>query len=183
MSRIFLSHSSTDNAQAIALRDWLVREGWNDLFLDLDPERGIAAGERWEETFKKAARRCEAVLFLLGKAWLASRWCENELNLARRENKRLFGVLIEEGIAIRDLPSKLTNTWQIVSLVTGRERETFRVTLPITNEEETVTFSLEGLAHLKLMPKKLYVSGPVARWCETMGKWPYDNTVRARVTP
>jgi len=43
-----LSHSSTDNAPAIALRDWLIEEGWNDLFLDLDPERGIAAGERCE---------------------------------------------------------------------------------------------------------------------------------------
>jgi hypothetical protein len=44
VSRIFISHSSTDNAPAIALRDWLVGEGWDDLFLDLDPERGIAAG-------------------------------------------------------------------------------------------------------------------------------------------
>ena len=48
MARIFLSHSSANNAEAIALRDWLVAEGWSDLFLDLDPDRGIAAGERWE---------------------------------------------------------------------------------------------------------------------------------------
>jgi TIR domain len=75
VSRIFLSHSSTDNAHAIALRDWLVAEGWNDLFLDLDPERGIAAGERWERALNEAARRCEAVLFLISKAWLISRWC------------------------------------------------------------------------------------------------------------
>ena len=61
MSRIFISHSSTDNAPAIALRDWLVGEGWDDLFLDLDPERGIAAGERWERALNEAARRCEAV--------------------------------------------------------------------------------------------------------------------------
>ena len=26
----------------------------------------------------EAARRCEAVLFLISKAWLASRWCTNE---------------------------------------------------------------------------------------------------------
>jgi hypothetical protein len=48
VSRIFLSHSSADNAHTIALRDWLVAEGWSDLFVDLDPERGIAPGERWE---------------------------------------------------------------------------------------------------------------------------------------
>jgi hypothetical protein len=62
VSRIFISHSSIDNAPAIALRDWLVGEGWDDLFLDLDPERGIAAGERWERALNEAARRCEAKL-------------------------------------------------------------------------------------------------------------------------
>src|SRR5215831_5033400 len=149
VSRIFLSHSSTDNAQAIALRDWLVAEGWNDLFLDLDPERGIAAGERWERALNEAARRCEAVLFLTSKAWLASRWCMNELALARRLNKRLFGVLIEEGQSVSDLPSDVTSTWQVVNLAAGRDHQQFRVTLPITGEEIHVTFSLEGLARLK----------------------------------
>ena len=57
MSRIFISHSSANNAEAIALRDWLVAEGWSDLFLDLDPDRGIAAGERWERALNEAARR------------------------------------------------------------------------------------------------------------------------------
>jgi len=41
--RIFLG----DNAHTIALRDWLVTEGWNELFSWIStPERGIAAGER-----------------------------------------------------------------------------------------------------------------------------------------
>jgi hypothetical protein len=44
LSRVFLSHSSADNAQTIALRDWLVGEGWSDLFVDVDPKRGIAPG-------------------------------------------------------------------------------------------------------------------------------------------
>ena len=76
MSRIFLSHSSTNNAEAVALRDWLADNGWKDeIFLDLDPQRGIAAGERWERALNEAANRCEAVLFLVSKAWLASVWC------------------------------------------------------------------------------------------------------------
>ena len=59
MSRIFLSHSSANNAEAVALYDWLEREGWKDeIFLDLDPERGIAAGERWERRLHEAANRC-----------------------------------------------------------------------------------------------------------------------------
>lgn len=36
MSRIFISHSSSDNTQACALRDWLAVNGWSDVFLDLD---------------------------------------------------------------------------------------------------------------------------------------------------
>src|ERR1700736_49527 len=67
VSRIFISHSSTDNAPAIALRDSLDGESWDDLFLDLDPQRGIAAGERWERALNEAAQHCEAVLFLISK--------------------------------------------------------------------------------------------------------------------
>src|SRR5262245_13606653 len=44
VSRTFLSHSSANNNQAVALYDWLQREGWRDgVFLDLDPIRGIFA--------------------------------------------------------------------------------------------------------------------------------------------
>jgi len=131
------------------LRDWLVAEGWSDLFLDLDPNRGIAAGERWERALNEAARRCEAVLFLISKAWLSSRWCMNELTLARRLNKRLFGVLVEEGLAIVDLPADVTSHWQLVNLATGRDHQQFRVTLPVTGEEQHVTYSHEGLSRLK----------------------------------
>ena len=69
MSRIFISHSSANNAEAVAVHDWLEREGWKDeIFLDLDPNRGIAAGERWERALNEAANRCEVVLFLVSKS-------------------------------------------------------------------------------------------------------------------
>jgi hypothetical protein len=63
MSRIFLSHSSKNNDSAVALRDWLLAQGWDDVFLDTDPLRGIAAGERWERSLNQAALRCEAYCF------------------------------------------------------------------------------------------------------------------------
>jgi hypothetical protein len=47
LSRLFISHSSKNEDLAIALRDWLVREGWSrpdDIFLDLDPERDTPPG-------------------------------------------------------------------------------------------------------------------------------------------
>jgi hypothetical protein len=53
MSRLFISHSSKNDDWVIALHKWLEGRGWSgkdDIFLDLDPERGI------------------------GEAWLASKW-------------------------------------------------------------------------------------------------------------
>jgi len=149
MSRIFLSHSSKNNAEAKALADWLAAQGFDDLFLDLNPQRGIAAGERWERALNQAAQRCEAVLFLVSNAWLASDWCLKEFNLAHRLNKRLFGVLIED-IPIASLPVTLTGTWQLVPLVLGRDHIMLRAVLPTTHEEVHVTFSQEGLTRLKI---------------------------------
>jgi len=149
MSRLFLSHSSADNAEAVAIRDWLASEGWNDVFLDLDPERGIAGGERWERALNHAASRCEAVLFLISPNWLESRWCLKEFNLARKLNKRLFGVLVQS-IPIEHLPPDLTGAWQVVDLASGQDHTIFRVTLPRTHEEVHVTFSKEGLGRLRV---------------------------------
>jgi hypothetical protein len=82
MSRIFLSHSSANNAEAIAVRDWMQTHGWDDIFLDLDPERGLKAGERWQDALKRAAERCEMVIFLVSPVWAASKWCLAEFLLA-----------------------------------------------------------------------------------------------------
>src|SRR5947209_844346 len=148
VARIFLSHSSANNAEAIGIRDWLATEGWNDVFLDLDPERGIAGGERWERALTQAASRCEAVLFLVSRAWIESRWCQRELMLAHRLNKRLFGALIET-FEPAELPSDLSGSWQLVDLASGRDHQVFRVTQPRTHEESHVTFSREGLWRLR----------------------------------
>jgi WD40 repeat protein len=147
MSRIFLSHSSANNADAVGLRDWLAEEGWDDVFLDLDPERGIAGGERWERALNEAASRCEAVLLLVSRAWLDSEWCQKELSLAHKLDKRLFGVLIEK-FEPAELPPDLS-TWQVVDLASGRDHRQFRVTLPRTQQESHVTFSQEGLKRLR----------------------------------
>src|ERR1700738_1732104 len=147
MSRVFLSHSSLNNAQAVAIRDWLATDGWSEVFLDLDPQRGIVAGERWERALNQAASRCEAVLFLISQSWLDSRWCLKEFHLARKLNKRLFGVLIE-AIPLAQLPADLTGAWQVVDLASGQDHIMRRVVLPHTHEEAHVTFSREGLTRL-----------------------------------
>ena len=146
MARIFLSHSSANDAEAVVLRDWLTEQGWDDLFLDLDPTRGIAAGERWELALNEAANRCEAVLFLISRAWLASRWCVKELSLAHRLNKRIIGVLIED-IPVASLPADLTATHQLVKLAAGTDHVMLKGKGP--DGEVRATFSRSELAKLK----------------------------------
>src|SRR5947208_11875527 len=48
LARLFISHASAENAAALALRAWLCEQGFDDVFLDIDPEGGIAPGERWQ---------------------------------------------------------------------------------------------------------------------------------------
>lgn len=69
LSRLFIIHSSQNDDWALALQAWLIREdrsGEDDIFLDLDPERGTVAGQRWAPALEDAATRCEAVRFHAG---------------------------------------------------------------------------------------------------------------------
>jgi hypothetical protein len=149
LARIFLSHSSKDNAAAIALSDWIIAGGWDEHpFLDLDPERGIAAGERWERALYEAADRCEVVLFLVSRDWLKSDWCLKEFNLAQKLNKQLFGIVIDD-LPLSKLPTTLTTTRQVINLASGHDHILLRADLPDLSKEEHVTFSRSGLARLK----------------------------------
>ncbi len=150
MSCLFISHSSRNDDWAIALRDWLVAGGWSgpdDIFLDLDPERGIAAGQRWQQAFADAATRCEAVLFLVSAEWLGSRWCHDEYQLANKYNKKLFALLIED-CPLDRLPGGLTAEWQVVRL-TGEPAERFVAVHPHTKQQWPVHMAKAGLAQLK----------------------------------
>jgi hypothetical protein len=149
LSKIFISHSSHDNFEAQALADWLAEVGWNEVFLDLDPQRGITAGERWERKLHEASQRCEAVIFLVSKNWLASGWCVKEFALARGLNKKLFAVIVEQGLAPADLPPEYTGTWQAIDLCAGQDLRLFRTKLPDSHEEKHIAFSQSGLRRLK----------------------------------
>jgi WD40 repeat protein len=150
LPRLFISHSSKNDDWAIALKDWLVREGWSasdDIFLDLDPDRGIAAGQRWVHSLEDAATRCEAVLFLVSEDWLTSKWCADEYQLANRLNKKLFALLIDE-VAHDRLPGGLTAQWQIVRLK-GEPAERFLTVHPLTQHQSPVHIAEAALKSLK----------------------------------
>src|SRR6202011_2333727 len=150
VSRLFISHSSQNDDWAIALQTWLIREGWsgqNDIFLDLDPERGIAAGQRWAQALEDSATRCEAMLFVVSEEWLASKWCCDEYQLANRLNKKLFALLIDD-VALDRLPGGLTAQWQIVPLK-GEPAERFLTVHPLTQRQSPVHIAEAALKNLK----------------------------------
>ncbi|MEV0105230.1 TIR domain-containing protein, partial [Nocardia sp. NPDC050799] len=91
--RIFLSHSSKDSAVAIALKQWLAEQAPaldREVFLDVDPTTGIAAGRQWKAELRAAVTRCEAVLCLVSAHWLNSRECQVEYRTAEMLGKRIF---------------------------------------------------------------------------------------------
>jgi formylglycine-generating enzyme required for sulfatase activity len=149
MSQIFLSHSSANNAQAIAVRDWMLTQGWDDIFLDLNPESGLKAGERWQDALKRAAERCEIVIFLVSPVWADSKWCLAEFLLAKCLNKRMFALIVEP-TPFAALPVELTAEWQVADLTAGTRDYSATVTLPPGDKTATVTFGSEGLNRLRI---------------------------------
>lgn len=148
MSRIFLSHSSSNNAEALALASWLHAQGWDDYFLDISETRGIAPGERWMGALAGAVDRCEAVIFLVSPAWRDSKFCFAEFFQAKNLGKRIFGVIVEP-IALSQLPEQMTAEWQVCDLTHGDDPVAFtveRVPLVPRTEVRFPGFALEALA-------------------------------------
>ncbi|HUO38707.1 MAG TPA: TIR domain-containing protein, partial [Mycobacterium sp.] len=99
MSRIFVSHSSSDNRQAIALVQWLseVRpELANEIFLDISAETGLRPGQRWKEALRQANDRCEAVICLLSRHWESSPNCKTEYLTAENLGKQILVARLED---------------------------------------------------------------------------------------
>ena len=147
MARIFISHSSANAAEASALAEWLRTSSFPDFFLDQDPQRGIAAGERWLQAFMAAAGRCEAVIFLISPSWCASRYCHAEVTYAKAQNKRLFGVLVEAVDPQDPRLSEIAGDWQLCDLVPGPGRGPV-LSFAVGDPPATVAFNAESLQRL-----------------------------------
>jgi WD40 repeat protein len=146
VARLFISHSKENNAAAIALANWLSEQGFDDLYLDIDPARGTLPGQRWQETLKAAADRCEAVLFLISPAWLASKWCLAEFLLARSLHKRIFGVIVDP-VPLEQVPAEMTAEWQLCELVGADRFRSFKI--EVFGNPAEVAFREAGLDLLR----------------------------------
>ena len=149
MSRIFLSHSSHNNAEALAVRDWLAAQGWNDVFLDIDPVRGLVAADRWQKALSSAIGRCRAVIFLLSPHWLQSKHCISELDLAMYVGAQCIGVIIDPELPFGQAPPGLGGERQAIDLTRGGEQITFTVNPPPERNARTVSFPADDLMALR----------------------------------
>ena len=110
MSRVFLSHSSRDSRQAVAVKRWLIEHEpglAEEIFLDLDPQTGIRPGQRWKEALNQANSRCEAVICLLSEHWNRSHECAAEFRYAENLGKTILCARLEP---VSD--TNITSEWQ-----------------------------------------------------------------------
>jgi tetratricopeptide (TPR) repeat protein len=116
MARIFISHSSRNNDKAIAMRSWLAQNGWDDVFLDLDPQSGLAPGQLWRQALREAADRCQVVLCLITPEWRASTWCFDEFLLAKQLGKCVLPVIVGN-LDLATLSKEITADHQAVDVL------------------------------------------------------------------
>ncbi|MEO6015035.1 MAG: toll/interleukin-1 receptor domain-containing protein, partial [Devosia sp.] len=174
MGKIFISHSSANNAEALAIHDWLSEQGWGDVFLDLDPKRGLVAGDRWQAALKAAAEQCELILILISPDWAKSRWCLAEFLLAKQMNKQILGVVVRD-TPLADLPVELTAEWQLVDLSVADAGWSVTISPPRYEPETTVKFSGTGLARLRAGLEKAGLDATTFLWppATDLGRAPY----------
>jgi WD40 repeat protein len=99
VSRIFLSHASADTREAVALKRWLSEQRpqlANEIYLDIDPESGIQLGAKWKAQLFQNNSRCEVVICLLSRRWLASVECKTEFRTAENLGKQILCARLEE---------------------------------------------------------------------------------------
>src|SRR6185312_12300116 len=142
MSRIFLSHSSLDTREAVALKHWLAEQDpplANEIFLDVDPSSGLQTGTRWKDALRRANARCEAVICLLSPNWEASQECRVEYRTAENLNKQIFMARLEQSTG-----DGLTSEWQRCDLFGDGQKTAVDI-----GGGPPIEFATEGLYRLR----------------------------------
>ena len=119
MSRIFLSHSSKDTREAIALKAWLTEqrpELADEIFIDVDTQTGLKLGEQWKTQLFTGKSRCEYFICLLSQNWANSTECNVEYRTAEGLGKRFLVARLED-LGNNDI----TSAWQRCDLFADGE--------------------------------------------------------------
>lgn len=160
MPRLFISHSSKDNIQALAFQRWLEAAGWtkNDVFLDL---HGIGAGERWRDTLRKANASCEAVILLASPDSLDSVECQKELELAEALGKAIIPTILRD-LGKDDPRLARYSERQFVDLITFPQDHI--ETIQFEGRSHRIGFSSQALSSIKARLDDLGISPGSFAW-------------------
>lgn len=97
MARVFISHSSRDNAVAAEIMEWLASRGFDHLFLDIDKHAGIPPGSNWERELYRKVDSVQAMILVITPNWHDSKWCFVEFAQARALGKAIYPVILAPG--------------------------------------------------------------------------------------
>ncbi|MEL6239599.1 MAG: toll/interleukin-1 receptor domain-containing protein, partial [Pseudomonadota bacterium] len=163
MARIFISHSSKNNLESLAFRDWLLTLGYapDDVFLDL---HSLGAGDRWREALRAANRRCEAVILLASPDALQSDEVRREVMLAEEYGKPLLVCLLE-GLDLDDYSDARLTPYrdrQMVDLATAPKDVSF--TVQHENVRDAVHFNGAALAKINGRLEELGLEAASFSW-------------------
>jgi hypothetical protein len=103
MATIFISHSSKDNSLAKSLKQWLIKNGFDDIFLDFSSIRG---GDHWPESLRQAKGACKVVLCLVTENWLSSDECFGEFTASFYQGKRIIPLFALVGAQLDDVAKR-----------------------------------------------------------------------------
>jgi hypothetical protein len=122
------------------LCDWLASEGWNDVFLDLDPSAASRRGSAGRGRCTKPLRSDH--LPRVGELARLRLVREGILDRARV-------ALADPTRTIASLPEEFMGVWQMSISLTARICDCFRSRKPGSNEEGISRYSQSGLMRLK----------------------------------
>jgi len=141
--RVFVSHSSRNTVSAVAVTRWLIENEPSldgEIYLDVDPQKGIAPGTRWKAALVQAVDRCEVVICLISPEWEDSSECQTEYRYAENLNKRIFCARLDPRAS-----GDMVREWQICDLFPDGQG----LTTPVPSQNGApVVFSSDGLYRL-----------------------------------
>lgn len=163
--KLFLSYSHTDDPQKV-----LCHQVCSCLASDFEvwfDEAGLRVGNYWWNDIRQEIAQSKAFICFLSKNWLDSFYCQQELDIALREGKRIFPIILEE-IDQSQLHPRL-NRIQFLSAIDRAPDGLFTTNTIVTLLREINSLKPSGLtlfAQATVYNPSVLIFPPELEWCE-----------------